>query len=154
MAPNIPIPPAGTTDSYVPDVFLQCPVTGRAGSANLLDVLCLTFSRNAKPYNWDADLTRRTSLDNQFGDFHLAGGKSQGECPNDLWVELTSRALRDHLFGFERRNCFPVRAVACQRVIRIGHRNDAGLERDIGSACGMVPGSIKVVMVRKNDRKY
>ena len=56
-------------------------------------------------------------------------------------------------FRVERRHRLAVWAIAGQRVVDVGHRDDPRLERDILAAQRVVAGAVELVVVREDDRQ-
>ena len=54
-----------------------------------------------------------------------------------LWIEFVSPPVCDDVPRFERRHRLAIGAIARQRIVHVGHRDDARLERD-GFAAGRV----------------
>ena len=71
---------------------------------------------------------------------------------DDTRIEIRPRALQDDVLRIERRHGLAVRPIARQRVVHIGHRDDARLERNLLAACGVIAGTVELVVVGKHDR--
>src|SRR4051794_36929352 len=72
---------------------------------------------------------------------------------DDARVELLARALAQLIAGDLDRQRAPVDAVAGHRLVRVGHRQDACLERDLvaGQARG-ITAAVRALVVRAHPR--
>ena len=83
--------------------------------------------RRAGPF----ELSKRKRLNDDRGNLEPASAKRVGEGSHDLRIEVGAGALDDDVLRLERRHRLAIRAIARQRIVDVGHRDDARFDRDL-----------------------
>src|SRR5712692_6050531 len=98
--------------------------------------------------SFDRDSRRR---ERRGPDLELAFAKGGLKGGDDDGIEFGFRSLDYDVAGIERRHRLAIRAIACQRVVDIGDRDDAGFQRNLLTARRMVAGPVELIVVREDD---
>src|SRR5258708_6140991 len=67
-------------------------------------------------------------------------------------VEVGGPPFDDDVFGLEGGHGLAIRAVAGQRIVDVGDRDDARLDRNLVPSRDVISGSVEFVMVREHNR--
>src|SRR5712691_11368541 len=79
-------------------------------------------------------------------DIHLAKLERRQERLDDPGIEVRRSPFDDDVFGIEGRHRFAIGAVARQRIVDVGDRDDARLDRNLLAPRGVITGSVELVV--------
>src|ERR1700752_2095432 len=85
-------------------------------------------------------------------ELQVASAEDRYERVHNHWIELRPGALDDDVASVVGGHRLAVRTVARQRIVDVGHRNDARLQRNRLSLCLVVSGAVEFIVMREDDR--
>src|SRR5208282_2421766 len=108
------------------------------------------------PISWKSQLrgAGKRSYREGLGNFHLPVFEGVDECFYYGGVEVCSGAGDDYLLGFKRSHGAAIGPVAGQSVEGIGHRQNAGFERDLLAFGGAVSRAVELVVMSPCDGQH